>query len=104
MKKKTIRYHQPINNQAGLIKLIVLIIAVIILLSYLGINIQKITESETGQANFSYVWQMINKAWVWFIDLYHQYLADPLNQLWNQFFLGQNLPNWLSSLKSTFSL
>ncbi len=72
------------TNQAGIIKLIILIIAVIIILSYLGINIQKIAESETGRANFSYVWQMILKAWDWLSALYQQYLSGAIGPIWDK--------------------
>lgn len=90
------------NQQAGLIKLIILIIVVIIILSYLGINIQKIAESETGQANFGYVWQMIGKAWDWLYQLYQQNLAGTINGVWSLIFTGQSLPNWLSGFKIPF--
>lgn len=88
------------NSQSGLIKLIVLIVILIIVLSYLGINIQKIAESETGRANFGYVWQMILKAWDWLVSLYQQYLAEPVGQVFNSLFHGQGLPNWILSLKN----
>jgi len=80
------------NSQAGLVKLIILIIAVVIILSYLGINIQKIAESETGRANFGYIWQMVLKAWAWLVNLYQQYLAESLNSLWAKLtpFLNKN--------------
>lgn len=69
------------NSQQGLVKLIILIIVAIIALSYLGINIQKIAESEAGQANFGYIWGMVLKAWDWLCDLYQQYLAGYLSDL-----------------------
>ncbi|MFA5290952.1 MAG: hypothetical protein WC385_01390 [Candidatus Paceibacterota bacterium] len=90
------------NSQSGLIKLIVLIIVVIIVLSYLGINLQKIAESDTGRANFGYVWQIILQAWDWISGLYQQYLAGTVNQVWEFIFKGQGLPNWLSGLKIPF--
>lgn len=79
------------TNQAGIIKLIILIIAVIVILSYLGINIQKIAESDTGRANFGYVWQMILKVWAWLTSLYQQYLAGAIEPLWDKIspFLGR---------------
>lgn len=90
------------NQQAGLIKLIILIVILIIILSYLGINIQKIAESETGRANFSYVWQMVGKAWDWLFNIYQQNLAGPVDKVWSSIFTGQSLPNWLSNLKIPF--
>jgi hypothetical protein len=71
------------NSQSGLVKLVILIIVAIIVLSYLGINLQKIAESDTGRANFGYVWQIVLTAWDWLVGLYQQYLAGYINQLTN---------------------
>lgn len=90
------------NSQSGLVKLIVLIVVLIIILSYLGINLQKIAESDTGRANFGYVWQIVLKVWDWLTGLYQQYLAGPVGQVWNTIFKGQGLPNWLSGLRIPF--
>lgn len=67
-----------INSQKGLVKLIVIIIVAIIVLSYLGISIPKIAESETGKANFGYIWGLCQQVGAWFVDLYTQYLAPYL--------------------------
>jgi fructose-specific phosphotransferase system IIC component len=67
------------NKQAGLAKLIVLIVVVVLILSYLGINIQRIAESDAGKANFGYVWQICQQIGGWFVDLYTKYLAGYLN-------------------------
>lgn len=69
------------NKQAGLAKLIVLIIVVILILSYLGINIQRIAESEAGRANFGYVWHICQQIWGWLVDLYTKYLSSYLNPI-----------------------
>jgi len=71
------------KSQAGLVKLIILIVVVVLILSYLGINIQKIAESDTGQANFAYLWQIFQKIGDWFVDLYHQYLAVYVDKIWS---------------------
>ena len=78
------------NSQKGLIKLIILIIVLIIALSYFGVNIQKIAESDTGRANFGYVWQMVLKVWGWLSGLYQQYLASSIGPIWGKItsFLG----------------
>ena len=80
------------NSQAGLVKLIILIVVVVIILSYLGINLQKIAESDTGRANFGYLWQIVLKIWDWLANLYQQYLAGSLDSLWETIkgFLGKN--------------
>lgn len=63
------------NSQAGLAKLIIILIVAILVISYFGINIQQIAESETGKANFGYVWSLVQKAWVWLGEMYQKYLA-----------------------------
>ncbi|MCX6712357.1 MAG: hypothetical protein NT041_01545 [Candidatus Vogelbacteria bacterium] len=90
------------NHQSGLAKLAILIVVAIIIISYLGINIQKIAESDTGRANFGYVWQIILQVWDWLTGLYQQYLAGPIGGVWGTVFTGQGLPNWLTSLKIPF--
>lgn len=67
------------NKEAGIVKLVVLIVVVVLILSYLGINIQKIAESDAGKANFGYVWGIIQQVWGWIVDLYEKYLAVYLN-------------------------
>lgn len=70
------------NSQKGLVKLIILIVVLIIALSYFGINIQKIAESDVGRANFGYVWQIVLKIWDWLLGLYQQYIAGLVSQGW----------------------
>lgn len=69
------------NKEAGLIKLIILIIIIVLILSYLGINIQKIAESETGQANFGYLWNIVKVGWDYLVDFWNDYLKDPILSL-----------------------
>ncbi|OJI08841.1 MAG: hypothetical protein COV08_02970 [Candidatus Vogelbacteria bacterium CG10_big_fil_rev_8_21_14_0_10_49_38] len=71
-----------INRQSGLVKLIILIVVAVLILSYLGVNIQKIAESETGQANFAYLWQIMQKIGDWFVNLYQKHLAGYLEGPW----------------------
>lgn len=68
-----------INSQRGLVKLVILIIVAVLVLSYLGINIQKIAESDAGKANFGYVWSLCQQVVAWLVDLYSKYL-DPFLQ------------------------
>lgn len=73
------------NKQAGLAKLIVLIIVVVLILSYLGINIQRIAESDAGRANFGYVWKIIQQIWGWLVNLYTKYLGNYLSPISHYF-------------------
>ncbi len=78
-------------GQAGLVKLIILIVVIVIILSYFGINLQRIAESETGRANFGYLWQIVLKIGNWLSNLYQQYLAGSLGSFWETImsFLGK---------------
>jgi len=80
------------NSQAGIVKLIILIVVTVIILSYFGINLQRIAESDTGRANFGYLWQIVLKIWDWLVNLYQQYLAGSLGSLGETIegFLGKN--------------
>jgi hypothetical protein len=59
-----------------MIKLIIIIVILILVVSYFGINIQQVATSPASQGNFSYVW---NGA----VHLWDTYLAGPLTYAWN---------------------
>ena len=72
-----------VNKTAGLIKTVVLVIVGLLILSYFGINLRNIVESETGQGNFTYVWGWLS--WMW-----KNLLSTPANYLWQ----NAVLPIW----------
>lgn len=51
------------NKNAGFIKLIVLIVAAILILSYYNINIKDVVDSPAGQGNINYVKDFLVAAW-----------------------------------------
>lgn len=51
------------NYEDGFVKEILLIIIVIIILSYFGINIKDILDSEAIKNNFLYVWELLGYVW-----------------------------------------
>lgn len=63
------------NKQGGLIKMIILIIIIIAVLSWYGVDIKDFFTSPTTQKNFGYVWNFIN-------DIWSNYLAEPASKLW----------------------
>jgi len=71
-----------LNYQSGLIKLVALIVVLVLIISYFGINIQKIAESEAGRANFAYIWSICQQIGNWLLDLYQKYLASYLDPIW----------------------
>lgn len=46
-----------------MLRAIILLIVVILVLSFFGISIPHIVESSTGQANFSYVGDLLKQGW-----------------------------------------
>ncbi len=51
------------NRKQGLIKLIVVIVAIIVILSFLNVNIRGLFSSETMRDNFSYIGSLIERGW-----------------------------------------
>lgn len=81
------------NYQSGLAKLIVMLVVIVLILSYLGINIQKIAESETGQANFNYIWGVIKSLWNYLIEFWENNLKESFTNLWSKLPLTEDLKN-----------
>ncbi len=63
-----------------MIKYLIFIIGILLVLSYFGITLQGIVESPAGQSNLSYVQKGILYVW-------DNYLAKPLNYLYNDIFI-----------------
>lgn len=63
------------NKEAGLIKMIIIIIIAIAILSWYGVDIKEFVNSEPVQKNFGYVWNFITGIW-------NDYLAGPIHKLW----------------------
>jgi hypothetical protein len=80
-----IRYGMPDNR--GFIKLILLIIVVILVLSYFGISLRKVAQSDTGKDNFSFIGDMAAKGWAFIVDIWNRYLATSANWIWNEIIL-----------------
>jgi hypothetical protein len=56
-----------------MVKLIVLIVAALLVLSFFGISLRTLVLSPTAQDNFAFVWQLAKEGWsyvvVWFNGL-----------------------------------
>jgi hypothetical protein len=63
------------NKQAGLIKMIIVIVIAIAILSWFGFDIKEFIMSEPVQKNFGYVWGFVKDVW-------SDYLAGPAHKLW----------------------
>ncbi len=57
----------------GFIQLLVLIIAIIVILSALGISLKTVFQSPTGKENWAYLWGLVKTGWeaakIWILAL-----------------------------------
>lgn len=68
------------STNGGLIKTVVLVIAGLILLAYLGLNLRSIVESQTFMDNWSYIKDLI-------ITIWSNYLKVPVTYLYSEIFI-----------------
>ena len=66
------------NKQGGLIKAILVIVIILLILAYFGLNLRSIVSSPTFQDNWSFLWNGIATIW-------DNYLKAPATYLWNIF-------------------
>ncbi len=77
------------NKQSGLAKLILLIIVAVLILSYLGINIQKIAESDTGKSNFAYLGRFLGQFWGYLTSTYQSTVGPFVLNFWNDVIINK---------------
>lgn len=75
------------NYNGGLIQLILLIIIFILIISYFGINIRKIIQSDTGKDNFGFIWNILQQIWGYIVLIWDKYLSGPVGFIWNGLFV-----------------
>ncbi len=78
---------QQKNSQAGLIKLILILVVAVLVLSYFGISIQKVAESDAGRDNFGYISKILGQIWSWLVNLWEGSIRPALPD-----WLGQVMP------------
>ncbi len=66
-------------NRGGLLRTIVLIVALLIVLGYFGFNMRNIVASPVVHDNLIYAKELVVTGW-------NNYLKRPSTYLWNQFF------------------
>lgn len=77
--------NRGLNSQnKGFIQVILAIIVIVLILTFLRLDLRALAESDTGKTNFAYVWELLVKLWHWFWDLIVA--------------LGQKLAAWLAGL------
>jgi len=64
------------HTQQGLIKFIFIVIVIIVVLGYFGLNLREIMATPAVQDNLSYVWQAIVDAW-------NGWLKEPAGWFWD---------------------
>ena len=84
---------KKIPGNRGLIGIIILLVIGIFALSYFGISLRKITESDTGQENIGFVKETSIKLW-------DNVLRGPAEYLWNDIWLDLSWHPFVDTLKS----
>lgn len=56
-------------------------IVALVILSFLGINLRSIVESDIGRANFSYLREICLTAWNFILNLWQNHLQGPFLSL-----------------------
>ena len=64
------------NYKKGFVKEILLVIITVIILSYLGINIKNILDSESVKNNFLYIWELL-------IYIFDNYIVGAIIKIFN---------------------
>jgi len=63
--------------------MILLVIAIILALSYFGVNFRKIVDSQTGQDNFGFLKEIGLKIWDFLLSIWNSYLRESATALWD---------------------
>jgi hypothetical protein len=69
------------THERGIVKLIILIVAALLILSYFGINLRALVNSPTTQDNIAFTASTTVTVW-------DKYLKQPATYLWDQIFLN----------------
>lgn len=57
------------NKDRGFVQIIIAVIVIVLILTFLRFDLRSLVESDTGQSNFGYLWELITKLWWWFWGL-----------------------------------
>lgn len=71
------------NKNSGFIKLILLIIVVILILSYFGVSLRKVANSQTSKENFEFIKEIGISIWDFCVSIWNKYLAEKMMFIWN---------------------
>ena len=76
-----------ITKRSGFIKLVLLIIAAILILSYFGVSLRNIANSDTGKDNFGFIKDTAISAWHFCVNLWNDTLRDKAISVWDNYIL-----------------
>jgi hypothetical protein len=63
------------SNRGGIIRTILIVVAILLVLSYFGINLRSVVNSPTGQSNFDYAKEVLSGIW--------SVIKGPVLMIWN---------------------
>jgi len=69
--------------KSGFIGMILLVIAIILALTYFGVNFRKIVDSPTGQDNFGFLKEIGLKIWDFAVSIWNNYLRESATAVWD---------------------
>ena len=73
------------NHRSGFIRLILLIVAALLILSYFGVSLRSIANSQAGSDNFGFIKEVGLKIWDFAVNVWHDYLEPTALKAWNDF-------------------
>lgn len=80
------------NSNGGFIRLILIIIILLIVLGFFGVDIENIVESELVQKNLNYVFGFA-------ITIWSDYLMDPITYFWQNIFIDLLWSSFVSNME-----
>jgi len=90
------------NTQNGFVRMIILIVAIVLILSYVGFDLKTFIESDQTQGNLRYVWSGV--LWVW-ANILEPIWVNYVSPVWTYFwdFIGPKFQNLEEGSLNPFS-
>lgn len=67
----------------GFIKILLIVIAILFVLTYFGVNFRQVVDSDTGQENISFLKEIGTDAWSFCQSVWSDYLAEPVGDAYD---------------------
>ena len=72
---------KKITNRGGLVRMVIVIVVILLVISYFGLNLRNLVNAPTTQDNLGYTTGLISTVW-------NNYLRRPATYLWNNIFIN----------------